>query len=130
VSEWRKARDIPQSLKVMAARAKVYRIEMEQLRQRRAEEERRRAAREQREWEARRRREQREAEDAEIEKALGKVVRRWRLAVQAREYVVELHRVVEGQELPEATLAAVRKQLDWVQACAARLDPLTGLRSA
>jgi hypothetical protein len=122
--------DVPQSLKTMAARAKVYRVEMEELRKRREEEEKRRAAQERREWEARRRREQREAEDSEIEQALARVVRRWRLAAHAREYILELAGLVEGRELPEATLAAVRKQLEWVKACAARLDPLDGLRHA
>src|SRR5262249_43547404 len=89
---------VSQDLRWMAARAKQYRVELEEQRQRWEEEARQQQIREQQELEARREREKLDAQARAREERFGSILARWRLARDARVYVADARALLETLE--------------------------------
>jgi len=123
-----KLAEAPQVLRWMAARAKQYRMELEEQRKRWEEEARLREIRERQQAEARAEQQRQQAEVRAREERFRTLLGRWRLARDTRAYVLEARGLLDAGDLVFEQKAELAAQLEWASQYAERIDPLSGLR--
>ena len=119
-----KLAELPQHLRWMAARAKQYRLEVQQRQKKLEEEAQQRQVQEHKKWVERQERERHEAEQREREKHFQELLASWVLARNARAYVRRVQALLKKADPPTDVLADLQAQLDWAREYADQIDPL------
>jgi hypothetical protein len=123
-----KLTEAPQVLRWMAARARQYRMELEEQRKRWEEDARLREIRERQLAEARAEQERQQAELRAREERFRTLLGRWRLACDTRAYVLEARGLLDAADLVSEQKAELAAQLEWASQYASTRSRVSGDR--